>query len=299
MLTALLTRADVARHLQALHLLQALREGLAAHRNAPLDPPPGIPEGITPATRHASLPGFPAWSLTVRSPSAKGVRSLLQLHDAQNGALLSVMEASHLSALRASVVAALSTDVLARPDAKHVAVLGLGSSASTALKTLRLVRSIEQVWMYEPNVADNFALAHKLQTSLSMAIRAANSVQEAVAQADVVLMTGDVALGSATLAPGAHVAVLDGSRFREPPLSDFTLRRAQRFGDRLNGMDWGAPFDVTLGAVIAGEAAGRSNADALTCFVSAAPAQWDLLAAWHVYEGARHDETLTRLELDA
>ncbi len=303
MLTAFLSRADVSRHLQALHLLQELREAFTARRKSAslrtlqFEPPT---DGSATLVRQATLPGVPAWSVTVRTDSPKGTRSVLQLHDGATGQLLAMMDASHLTSLRASLVSALAADVLARPDAKNVAVLGAGPAASSALKSLRLVRSIEHVWFHEPNTVDNFELAMRLQKTLSMAIHAANSVQEAVAQADIVVLTGQVSLDGIALQPGTHVTVLGAEQFSASPIVPAALATARRFCDTTEPkLDWGSPFEVELGAVLAGDQPGRSSAEELTVFASLGPAHLDLLSAWHVFEGARHDEALTRIDLEA
>lgn len=303
MLTAFLSRADVSRHMQALHLLRELREALTSRarpssaRTLRFDAPA---EGASTLVRQATLPGLPAYEVTVRAEWPDRARSVLQLHDAGTGQLLALMDAGHLTALRASVVSALAADVLARPDAKHVAVLGSGSPASSALKALRLVRSIEQVWLYEPNAADNFQLAHQLQLTQSMKVRAVDSAQEAVQGADIVVLSGGVPLGVAVVPPGAHVTVLAAERFADAPIPAPLLSRARRFCDVGEPpLDWGAPFDAELGEVLAGQKPGRQADDDVTVFASVGPAFLDLLAAWHVYEGARHDESLTRIDLEA
>lgn len=302
MLTAFLSRADVSRHLQALHLLRELREAFTAHPASLLTEALRFDTtaiGNPAQVRHATFPGVPAWSVATRVESPKGPRSMLQLHDAESGHALAVMEAIHLSTLRASVVGALAADVLARPDAHHVAVLGSGTAASSALKTLRLMRSIEQVWLYEPEPAFNFERARRLATSLSMAIHAADSVAEAVAAADIVLLTGDVTLGEVKLRPGVHVNVLSADGFNSPPLLAGELAAARTFIDGPeSSLSWGVPF-AALSDVLAGRAGGRKDADDLTLFASSSPAYLDLLTAWHVYEGARHDEALTRIDLEA
>jgi ornithine cyclodeaminase len=303
MLTAFLSRADVSRHLQALHLLRELREAFTARAHAAsvealrFEPPT---DGTSTLVRQAALTGVPAWAVTVRSQSSKAVRSVLQLHDGATGQLLAMMDAGHLTSLRASLVSALAADVLARPDATNVAILGSGAAASSALKALRLVRSIEQVWLHEPNTADNFELSRRLGTTLQMAIHAADSVQEAVADADLIVLTGQVRLDGAKLKPGAHVTILWADQFVTPPIAPTTLSSARRFCDaREPALAWGAPFDTELGAVLAGEQPGRSSPDELTLFASVGPAHLDLLAAWHVFEGAKHDEALTRIDLEA
>lgn len=303
MLTAFLSRADVSRHLQALTLLRELREALTARRKAAsvrtLRFEPTAPWSST-LIRQAALTDVPAWMVTVRSETTKGARSVLQLHDPATGQLLAVMDASHLTMLRASLMSALAADVLARPEAKNVAVLGAGQAASSALKALRLVRSIEQVWLHEPNVVDNFELAHRLQTTLSMAIRAVDTAAEAVADADMVVLTSPVALDGVTFKPGAHVTLLSAETFATAPIPQPAFAAARRFCDASEPvLEWGLPFHAELGEVLSQEKPGRQSNEELTLFASIGPAALDLLAAWHVYEGARLDEGLTRIDLEA
>jgi ornithine cyclodeaminase len=293
MLTAFLTRADVARHLQALHLLGELRAGFATRATGPWGP--GDPHQGT-EVRHGALAGVPAYSVTVRTDQ----RAVLQLHEAGTGKLLALMDAGHLTTLTASLVGALAADVLARPSACDVAVLGAGAQASGALKALRLVRSLERVWLYAPDAAASFELALRLQASLSMSVRAVDSAAEAAARADVVVLTGEVPLPVDTLRHGTHVTVMRAERFLAAPLPASALARAVRVGDQAAPPgSWALPLHAELGDVLAGRAPGRTRADQLTLFASTAPAFLDLLAAWHVYQGARHDEGLTRLDLEA
>ncbi|MEW5741571.1 MAG: hypothetical protein AB1938_21820, partial [Myxococcota bacterium] len=142
MLTAFLSRADVSRHTQALTLLRDFREAFTARvhpssvQTLQFDAP--VPNGST-LVRQASLPGLPAYSITVRADfedPATPARQVLQLHESTTGKLLALMDAEHLTSLRASLVSALAADVLARPEASNVAVLGTGAAASGALKAL-------------------------------------------------------------------------------------------------------------------------------------------------------------------
>ncbi len=302
MLTAFLSRADVSRHLQALLLLKELKDSLTARHKAAsvrtLRFEPSPPDSTL--VRQAALEGVPAWMVTVRSETAKGTRSVLQLHDAGTGQLMAMMDAGHLMMLRASLMSALAADVLARPDAKNVAVLGAGAAASSALKALRLVRSIEQVWLHEPNIVDNFELSRRLQTTLSMAIYAVDTAPEAVADADLVVLTQPISLEGVTFKPGAHVTLLSAETFASSPLPSAAFLKARRFCDASEPvLEWGQPFHAELGEVLSGEKPGRQSADELTFFASVGPASLDLLAAWHVFEGARHDEGLTRIDLEA
>lgn len=305
MLTAVLSRADVSRNMQALRLLSELRDAFCAKaRSASVqtlrfDAP--VPGGST-LVRQATLPGLDGYSVTVRAewPDHDGARSVLQLHDSRSGKLLAVMDANHLMALRAALEGALAADVLARPDARRVAVLGSGAAASGTIKALRLVRTIDRVLLYEPDLAANTELALRLQTSLSASVRGVDSAAEAVAGADLVVLTGQVPLPQDGLAPGTHVTVLAAERFPTPPLPAAVLERARRICDAPAAAPaWAGPFHAELGEVLRGDVPGRRTPEELTVFVSVGPAFLDLLAAWHVYESARDDEALTRLDLEA
>jgi ornithine cyclodeaminase/alanine dehydrogenase-like protein (mu-crystallin family) len=299
-LTTFLSRAEVSRHMQALHLLSELRSSFASSQRSTSTGHFAFTSGTTAAAvRPASLPSIPAWAVTVRTTSPRGERVVLQLHDGATGQVLAVMDAGHLTALCAALVGALAADVLSRPDAKNVAVLGAGAAASGALKALRLVRSIERVWLYEPHAADNIELAHRLQQTLSMAVTPAASAADAVKDADLVVLTGAVELGVVRLRPGTHVTVLNANGALAAPWPMGALGEAQWFCDDAgHDVAW-APTCVQLGHVVAGARAARLSPEDVTVFLSVSPPHLDLLAAWHVFEGARHDEHLTRIDLEA
>ena len=303
MLTAFLSRADVSRHLQALHLLQELRDALTARRKAgsvqTLRFEPTAPWSST-LVRQAVLPDFPAWMVTVRAETTKGARTVLQLHDPATGQVLAMMDAGHLMMLRASLMSALAADVLARPDAKNVAVLGAGPAASSALKALRLVRSIERSGSTSPTWWTTSSWRTGCRPRCPWPFSAVDTPAEAVADADLVVLTGKVSLEGVTLKPGTHVTVLSAETFATPPLSAPDFQSARRFCDASEpALEWGLPFHAELGEVLSQQQPGRQSPREFTLFASIGPAALDLLAAWHVYEGARHDEALTRIDLEA
>jgi ornithine cyclodeaminase len=297
MLTTFLTRAEVARHMQALHLLKELREAFAHAGEAQTGVVAFSSPAAGPSTmQHASLPSIPAYSVTVR---AAGARVVLQLHDQATGKLLALMDGAHLTGVRAAVMGALAADVFAREDATTVAILGKGSAASGALKALRLVRSISRAWLYEPDLAASFELSMRLQQSTSMAVSSAATAEEAVAEADIVVLTGEVSSPASSLRPGTHVTVLAAETFEAAPLTASVREGARVFCDvKAPAVGWAAPH-ATLAQVLAQSHPGRTSASEVTIFSSMAPAFLDLVAAWHVLEGARSDDSLARFDLEA
>lgn len=294
MLTTFLTRSDVSRNMQALHLLREFREAFVASvSSAPSQTSAPDRDG---AVRSATQADGALSVVTVRSGAGQGARSVLQLVEGPTGKLMAVMEATQLASLRNALVGALGTDVLARESSADVAVLGSGPAVISALKALRLVRGIDRVWLYQPDAAANFELAMKLVSSLSMAVRAAESPEVAVKDADIVLLTGGVPLSVTQLRPGTHVTVLGANEFSQPALSPELLSSARLVTD--GPLAW-RETDAHLGHVLAGTQPGRSSRDDVTLFASVCPPFLDLVAARHVFEGAQRDEALTRFDLEA
>lgn len=69
------------------------------------------------------------------------------------------------------------------------------------------------MWLHQPDESANFELAMKLHTSMAMAVRPVDSAQRAVADADVVLLTG------ASPCPWPRCARAPTSRFSAPKRS--------------------------------------------------------------------------------
>ena len=305
MLTAVLSRAEVSRHMQALHLLHEVRQAFATR------PPVGAeqtsfdaPSGNGPTlVRQGTHPALPAWSVLVRAAlpaSSKSSGSVLQLYERESGHLLALMDGGHLTALRSSVVAALAADVLARPEACNVALLGTGPAVSSALKALRLVRTLERVTLYDFDLAASTEQALRLHQTLSARVRACETPEEAVSRADLVVLAGPVPLPTDCLAPGAHVTVMNAEKHLVSPLPPSLMERARCFcEDTQAPMPWAPKMTGDLAQVIGGTVPARTSTDDVTVFFSIGPPFLDLVAAWHVYEGAKADETLTRLDLEA
>ncbi len=72
------------------------------------------------------------------------VQSILILTDGSTGAPLAVMDGASLTAIRTGAASGLATDLLARPDAASVAVIGAGVQARTQLEAVCCVRAVRR-----------------------------------------------------------------------------------------------------------------------------------------------------------
>lgn len=89
-------------------------------------------------------------------PAINGVIVLL---DAQTGEVKAILDAGYLTALRTGAASGLATELFARKDAKHVAILGSGAQAHTQLEAVACVRPITDVsvWSRSRDNAVKFA----------------------------------------------------------------------------------------------------------------------------------------------
>jgi ornithine cyclodeaminase/alanine dehydrogenase-like protein (mu-crystallin family) len=320
MSTLFLTRSDVTRNLQALTLLEEMREAFRADALARTVAPqrtrvPLHAEGTAMVLFPGSLPGVPAWSVKVsaRFPaSASPTSGVLQLHDMATGALLAVMDSARLTAVRSGVVGALGADVLARPDASRVAFLGAGDRAVLQLKSLRLVRTLAQAFVYDVDFERAAAFAARMYQELALPVRAVLSVAEALEEADLVVTTssgGQPALPLERVRPGMHITALGEDELDRVEVPAGLIERATFVCDHrglaLSGGITGeaglteASLHAELGEIIAGMRPGRTSPEQITVFGMVGLPFQDLAAAWHVYQAAQGDEDVRRVDLGA
>jgi len=320
MRTLLLTRSDVSRNLQALLLLEDMREAFRTDALARTVAPqraraPLHAEGTAMVLFPGSLPSVPAYSVKVHAKfpgQSPAIRGVVHLHDVATGAVLAVMDSGHLTAVRTGVVGALSADVLARPDASRVALIGAGRQAVMQLKSLRLVRSLSHVRVFDTAPERSAAFAARMYQELNLPVRMADSVQEAVADADIVVTatwSRQPFLDAGMLRPGAHVIALGADEPGKAELSAELLRQSRFLVDHRGlSLSTGAAGAVglgedaihaELGEVIAGMRPGRTSPEEITVFAAVGLPFQDLAAAWHVYQAAQGDDAVGGVDFDA
>src|SRR5215831_4301066 len=266
MRTLFLPHAEVVQRLDALSLLAPMRDGFVAHSRGRTAP--GLVRAtalrgrdIARVTGVGLIPDLPAYSVSSAATSPEGVEhATLLLHDAESGKLLACMEAVHLRAIALALGIAIAADVLARPEAARVAVLGTSDGTLRFLKMLRLVRSLRQIRVLEPRPERAEEVAGRAYRELSLPVRVSQNVEDAVQDAELVLVTAGAA-GAApleTVPEGCHVAVVDPALRDALPAAELLspeLRKRARVvaDDRSIAREAGwadAEIDAELGEVL-------------------------------------------------
>ncbi|HXV56296.1 MAG TPA: ornithine cyclodeaminase family protein [Gaiellaceae bacterium] len=251
------------------------------------------------------FPGNPARGLDAH-------QGAVLLFDGETGQLRSALNASAVTAIRTAAVSAVATRLLAREDARELAVLGAGVQARSHLEAMAFARPFERarVWSRTPARAEALAGA-----GFAFPVEPVASVEEAVRGADVVCTTTSAAepvLRRDWLAPGAHVNAVGSSIPTTRELDTATMAAASLFVDRRESTlneagDFLFPqregavgpehIRAELGELLTGEATGRTSSEELTVFKSLGLAVEDLAAAEHVYRRARETGGGTEVDL--
>jgi ornithine cyclodeaminase len=188
-------------------------------------------------------------------------------------------------------VSVVATRLLARSDARVLAILGAGVQGRAHLRALAGVREFEEVRVYSPSVEHAQAMADGRA-------RVASSGEEAVRGADVVVLattSSRPVISREWLRPGAHVNAIGASVPSARELDTETVVAGALFCDsRESLLNEAGEFRLAveqgaisgedhvraeLGEVLAGIAPGRTDSEELTVFRSLGLAVEDLAAA--------------------
>ena len=222
------------------------------------------------------------------------VMGVICLSDAETGAPLMLLDARSVTALRTGAVAAVATRALAPPGASSVGIVGCGLHGAWTARCLAAAGYADGV-CFDPRPAAAAALAAELGWRAGSRVEAirCDVVCCVTPGAEAVLDVGD-------LRAGLHLNMLgaDGPGKAEATIgavASCTLfcdewEQASHGGELTGAIEAGMVTreQVTeLGAVLAGEAAGRPGPAAVTLFDSTGLAIQDLAVAIAAYEAWR------------
>ena len=188
------------------------------------------------------------------------------LYDAETGACRAFMDGTYITAIRTSAAAAVATDVLAREDARVLAIIGAGVQGEHHLRTFPLVRDFDEIRICSLYAED----AHRL-AALHPRAHAVDDPAAAVRGADVVALATHAAqpvIEPGWIAPGTHVSSVG---YRPPDgelpralLDNLFVETREAFEPTPVGCAELAGRDPTsateIGEVLLGRAPGRTSA---------------------------------------
>ena len=161
---------------------------------------------------------------------------MVLLFDSVRGVPLAMIEGSSLTGIRTAAASGLATDLLARTDARKLAIVGSGEQAMRHIAAMTAVRPIEHVavWSRDPQRTRGFAKA--AADRYQLAVEPAHSVGDAVAGADIICTTTSAktpVLFGRDLEPGQHVNLVGSAIPTAAEVDAEAVRRASYFVDYL------------------------------------------------------------------
>ena len=219
------------------------------------------------------------------------------LADGETGELRALLDASAVTAIRTAAVSALATRLLAREDARVLAIVGTGVQARKHLESIPLVRRIERTLVAGRTRDHAERFVADAPRPASVEVSAADSAEAAARAADIVVTVTNSptpVLKREWLRPGTHVNAVGASRPAAWEIDPRIYADAVAFCDRresleaeagdylqaaANGFIPGVDAVGELGELVAGQRMGRSSPDQITLFRSLGLAVEDLAAA--------------------
>ena len=222
--------------------------------------------------------------VTVFESSVPSHLATIGLYDVDTGACRAFIDGTYITALRTSAAAALATDLLAREDARTLAIVGAGVQGEHHLLTFPLVREFDEIRVASLYAED----AERLAATHPRAH--ATTIRDAVHEADVVALathSPSPVIEPGWIAPGTHVSSvgyyppdgelprdLEGTLFVETRLA---FEPPPVGCAELAGVD---PDTATeLGEVLLGTRPGRTGLSEITIYKAMGHVIEDIVAA--------------------
>jgi ornithine cyclodeaminase/alanine dehydrogenase-like protein (mu-crystallin family) len=250
--------------------------------------------------------GLKAICITTANPAA-GLdthQGIVLVSRGATGEPLAVLNASAVTEIRTAAVSVVATNLLARPDADVLAVIGTGVQARSHVLALQEARDLREIRLAGRSPGRARQLAASLSDEAAAPVIPFASAQEAVAGAGIVVTATNSAepvLRADWLAPGTHINAVGACLPTDRELDTATMASGVLFADRrdslltesgdyvlaaADGAVSPAQIRAELGQILTGEAPGREAADEITIFESLGLAIEDLAAARRAYEKA-------------
>jgi alanine dehydrogenase len=305
-----------ARHVEAAvppaEAVEAVRAAFVAYARSEWTMPPKVYTPAYPAGDFRAMPALGGgyallkWVTSFPGNPARGlptVTGLVLLSDATNGALEAVLDAAAVTALRTGAAAVVAAETLARGDAATAAVVGAGVNGRAVARTFLARGRDVLLWDVDEQRAKSVAEGLGAQVAASR--------DEALAAEIVVTVTPgrEPLFREGDLRPGQHVSLMGADGPGKAEIEPWELARVRIFcddwtqashnGDLVHAVEAGLvqrEAVTELGAVLTGDAPGRTDAREVTVFDSTGLAIQDLAIALAALAGIDELDGVPRFE---
>jgi len=243
-------------------------------------------------------------------------RFLFLLYDANNGDLLSVMEADKLGQIRTGAATGLAASYLAiRDEPLHVGLYGSGWQARTQLEAICAACNVAEVSVFSRDKTRLNAFCDEMALQLGRPVVAAARPEIAAQDRQIVVTATsakDPVLLGEWLSPGAHVSAVGSNMLMKREIDEAVVSRSDLLvldsieqakveaGDLLPALErrlfrWEQAAE--LHQIVSGAHPGRTARSQITLFKSLGVALEDVAVATLVYQKALANNVGTQIPL--
>ena len=240
------------------------------------------------------------------NPSKHGLPTVLasiMLFNPETGAPISLMDGTHITAMRTAAASAVAAKYLARKDSKILAVIGAGYQSFRQVEALKEVLKLTSVKIFDIDSDKAEKLAALLSEKFSINAKKFASAEEAVRGSDVLVTvtpSRKPIVKSEWITGGMHISAVGADAPGKEELEPQLLKRARIVIDDWEQGSHGGEINVPLSngilrksdiyaeisEIVVGAKPGRTSDEEITVFDTTVLAIQDVVTAWHVYEVA-------------
>jgi alanine dehydrogenase len=253
----------------------------------------------------AAVPTLGAMGFKTYTAFRSGMHFAVILFSAQDGHLLSIIEADWLGRIRTGATSGLATKYLARPGASVVGLIGAGKQAVMQLMGMFAVRPVKTVYVYSRRLPECEMFCNEMMRRLPIEVRPVASARQAVEDAEIVItatFSPEPVLPGDWLKAGCHINAIGSNWANRRELDLATLQRSglivtdskeqarAEAGDFIipaneQLFDWDRVYD--LADIVAGHGPRRESSSEITLYKGVGIALEDVATAAYVYTLAR------------
>ncbi len=252
---------------------------------------------------------FGAKVLAAYAPNlAKGYPShigYILLFEAVHCTVAALVHAGAVTELRTGAVSAVATDLLARKDARSLALIGAGAQARSHTAAILCVRDIQRISVFDlsPSAAERFKAETEARHGIPVTV--CESAAQAVRDADIICTltpSREPFLFRDMVKPGAHVNAVGTFTPATREAGSDLIAAASLYADSLEAIrkesgEYLVPLREglineghvvgTVGQLALGKVRGREREDEITLFDALGLAVEDVACAKFLYETAQ------------